>query len=164
MAQVNLNVYHFLSQHCTNELLSMIDLTIKCSEENIWNIEDFINKNGSFFDILKILFVFEKGGGVLQQGNHFITFAELLRSLDNIQNTLITTYWYHNEANGVLPVYDLGELAVPHILPVFVAAQKDDGTWCVERLYRGEYVPLRNEIYPQEQTAKGRAIELNSNL
>ena len=164
MAKLNISRYHFISQHCTYELLSLVEISIEDEEENIWNIEDFLRENVSVFDILKILFVFEKSGGFIFKNNQPIAFAILLRDLDNIQYTSITDYWYNNEANGVLPIYNIGEIVVPVILPIFVATQQETGFWCIERLFRGEYRPLRNEIYSQKHIAKSRAEELNNQL
>ena len=164
MALISISKYHFVSQHCTYELLSLIDLSIADIEDDVWNVEDLLSENVAIFDVLKILFVFEKSGGVLVQNNKQVSFSVLLRDLDNIQFTSITSFWYNNEANGVIPVYDLGVIKVPDILPTFVATQQESGFWCIERLFRGEYMPLKNEKYLLEEIAKDRVAELNKGL
>lgn len=163
MVDVSLNVRRRLCQYCTNELLSLVNWTDDDTNESSWNVDDFLQEEIHTFDMLKMLFVFEKCGGTLLKENEYINFAVLLRTIGNIQYTKITTYWYNNEANGVTPVYDVGELEVPRILPKYVATPQINGMWCVEILHNGSYIPLSGEIYLFENLAKDRALELNRN-
>lgn len=161
MVDVSLNVRRRLCRYCTNELLSLINWVNDSINENSWNVDDFLSEETCTFDMLKILFVYEKCGGVLLKEDECIHFAVLLRTIGNPQYTSITTFWYNNEANDVVPVYDLGGLEVPMILPRYVATPQEDGMWCVEKLIKGNYSPLRDELYRSETLAKDRATELN---
>lgn len=74
----------------------------------------------------------------------------------NDDNQSLSTYWYNNEANGVLPVYDLGEIIVPPILPRFVATEQTD-CWIIEKLQFGEYVVMEKEHHNNQTDAEDRA-------
>lgn len=158
-----LTKYRFLLQHCTEELLSIInDLIIVDNEENEdeWEITELLSSNISTLEIMKIAFVFTQCGGNLLYNGNITQFAVIIRMLDDIHLTDITTYWYNNEANGVLPVYNLGEIIVPPILPTFVATEQTD-CWVIEKLQFGEYVVMDKEHYNNQTDAEDRARYLN---
>lgn len=60
----------------------------------------------------------------------------------------------------MIPIYDIGKIGVPKILPKYATEEQDDGFHIV-RLYKGEYIPLKGEIYPTIEIAKQRTEELN---
>lgn len=160
---ISLTKHRFLSQHCTEELLSVIPnmrILENSYNEDEWEITELLSSNISTIEIMKIAFVFTQCGGNLLYNGNITQFAVIIRMLDDIHLTDITTYWYNNEANGVLPVYDLGEIIVPPILPTFVATEHTD-CWVIEKLQFGEYVVMENEHYNNQTDAEDRARYLN---
>jgi hypothetical protein len=160
--KISLTKHRFLSQHCTEELLSVIPV-MSISEndeyEDELEITELLCQNISTFELMKIAFVFTQCGGILMYNGNITQFAVVIRMLDDVRLMDITTYWYNNEANGILPVYDLGEIIVPPILPRFVATQQTD-SWIIEKLQFGEYVET-HERFNSQTDAEERARYLN---
>lgn len=160
---ISLTKHRFLSQHCTEKLLSVIpnmSISEDNNNENEWEISELLSSNISTLEIMKIAFVFTQCGGNLLYNGNISQFAVIIRMLNDIHLTDITTYWYNNQANGVLPVYDLGEIIIPPILPKFVATEHTD-CWIIEKLQFGEYVVMEKERYYNQTDAEERARYLN---
>lgn len=159
--EVSSDKYLFLSEHCSKALLNIVpNLEIVDNSDDEWDVNNILNSNASTYDIMKILYVFEQGGGTLVYNNSISQFPIIIREIGDIKLTDINIYWIHNEANDVLPYYDLGNLIIPSILPKFVATERIN-YWVIEKLVKGEYIEIKNEKYLSEEQAKNRARELN---
>ena len=70
-----------------------------------------------FHEQMKVAYVFEKLGGTIlyeKKPEQYVILAK--RSADFFLEK-IRLYWIHNEANDVVPIYGLGNLIVPPVLP-----------------------------------------------
>ncbi len=165
MMDIKRTTFKELQLHCSIELLSLLqDINIDISNqvEDIWEISSYLDNTQKSINIMKIAYAFEKIGGTLLNNGEPSQYVTLTNKLGNVYDK-IRLFWIHNEANGVLPIYDLGILEVPQILPKYAIKQGENGTWDIEKLMFGEYVPIKNEIYPSEGLARKRAEQLNDN-
>ena len=78
-----------------------------------------------------------------------------------IQLFKIKDFWTNNCANGVMPIYDIGGIQVPNILPRFAIEECPKGKFVILKLCKGKYIQLKGEIYSTEKYARQRADELN---
>jgi len=157
---------NYLRKHCTSELLTYVLENTNIKSEiptNIVHLENCINEKCNLMDVMKVLYVFVKYGGNLYYHNKLSEFPIIIREIGDIELTKISLFWIHSECNGVIPVFDKGDILVPDILPDFVATQQLQG-WCIEKLIKGEYHLMKNELYPTEEIAKARAKELNQSI
>lgn len=157
---------NYLLQHCTSELLTYVFGNTNIESEistNIIHIENCINKKCNLVDVMKVLYVFEKYGGNLYYHNEPSEFPVIIREIGDVELTKITLFWVNNECNGVVPIFEKGDIIVPEVLPIFIVTQQPKG-WCIEKLIKGEYHIMKNEFYPTEEIAKARAKEQNQNI
>lgn len=161
--EITNSFYRDLRKHCTAELLNFVGI-IEPSDENnnIWDLTSIVAKRNNIYEQLRIAYVFEQLGGTLIFKNKPIKFTNITKDLDkNICNN-IRLFWIHNNANGVMPIYDVGAISVPPILPKYTYRPYEKGGFVIEKLYCGEYRHLNGEHYLLEQEAKERVVELNA--
>ena len=116
--EITLSLFNELKRHCTSELLSLIkNIVVSDNAMNEWDITSFIGTNDNLYEILKIFYAFEKLGGVLIYNGEVETFPIIVRRLNNPRYLEFSLYWVHNDINGNVPIFDIGELEIPKILP-----------------------------------------------
>ena len=158
-----------LLKHCTPELLSkvfscvgldnmVIDSQNLC--DNIWDITDIVKLEDKIvLDNLKVIYVFNKLGGTLIYENKEVAYQVLFRLLNRNEPNNVMFYWIHTDSNDMIPIYDIGELVVPEIMPRYVCKKISDQAFQIEKLVKGEYVGI-NDFYPTEELCKQRVKEL----
>ena len=162
--EITRNFYNQLRRHCTVELLECInDIRVANGNNNVWDITQVIDEENCLYEQMKVAYTFEQLGGTLLYKGVNSQYVILTNRINNIVFDNIRLYWIHNEANGVFPIYDIGKLDVPPILPKYVSTQQEDGSFVIEKLRCGEYIALPNEVYWTEDCAKERAKQLNLN-
>lgn len=148
-----------LEQHCTSLLLSRLsDADIEGINCNTWDITESVED----YEILKIAFVFERLGGLLKFNGRDVEFAEIANWRESLMFSEIYSFWDNTVANGDVPVFDVGSLKVPSLLPKFVASERPDGA-VIERLTNGEYIPIEGARYQSLEKAEKEAKNLNVN-
>ncbi len=159
---MNKTIFTRIQHHCTEGLWSLLlnaDITIDDSEENEWEISEIMDTGLPLEEVMKIICCFEKVGGVIIYNGEFTPYVILCKKLDSNYDKY-RLFWIHNVENGVMPIFDLGEIIVPAILPKYAVEEQMNG-FCILRLYQGRYIPLTGEIYPNRNLAEKRAEELN---
>ena len=152
-----------LRKHCTTELLSLVrGIEVKDDGENTWDITSIINDEVNPSMQLRVAYAFEQLGGVLIYNGKSTQFVIVTKEIDESICNGIRLFWIHNEANGVMPIYDTKRIIVPSILPKYTCRPDDDGSFVVEKLVFGKYEPINGERYLIEQFAKDRMSQLNS--
>lgn len=154
--------YAGIEEYCTKSLIDCAAISVSNKTLDITEIIDN-KRDASFYEKMKVAYVFEKLGGILYyngEPDYFISIAKQLTdpNLDRIHH-----YWINNYANDVIPKYGLGQLIVPQILQRYIATQREDGQFVIEKVVEGQYVPINNEVYSNEDDAKKRAACLNKN-
>lgn len=161
--KMNKKIFEKLQQHCTDELCTVLlnaGITISDSEGEEWEVSEILDKDFSIDEIMKLICCFSNVGGIIMYNGEFTPYAILCKILGVNDFWNYKLYWIHSEANGMIPIYDIGKIGVPKILPKYATEEQDDGFHIV-RLYKGEYIPLKGEIYPTIEIAKQRTEELN---
>lgn len=166
-----------MSKYCTPELLSCVfgsigtdNITVLAKamdEEQYWDITDLLEFNDSdVLDILKVVYVFSKLTDTLNNIKYkgkLVPYSVLFRLLNRNEPNMVLCYWVHNEANEVVPVYDVGEIEIPKIMPPYTYTQLSNNLFQVEKWHKGKYVPMQ-EIYPTKELCQERVDELNDKL
>lgn len=156
-------LFNDIKKHCTSELLSYVgNISIRNDAENQWDITELIDADDNLYEILKILYVFEKFGGSLMYKGEIEIFPVIIRNLNNPKFLGIHLFWECNEINGDVPIFDIGELEIPKIMPKFSAIPFEDGFYYIEKREGNKRVRLENEKFFTFQEAKDKAAYLNS--
>ena len=158
-----MNTLTNLMKYCTSKLLETVftDLSINNADSlSAIDISHYI-KHKDLKEIMKVLYVYEKIGGNLYYKQNTVPFSVIIRDIRLIELTEITQYWVNSCANGMMPIYDLGEICIPDIMPKYVATEMVNG-WGIEKLLNGNYVVMDLELYPTKEIAEQRAEELNA--
>lgn len=169
--RTTLNEMH---KHCTSELLSRIFSVIGSDnivvldknddDGELWDITDFMDaERCDLLDRLKVIYVFTKISDSihnLKYGEDHVPYQVLFRILKKTEPNTVLLYWRNNEANDVLPIYDVGEIEIPRIMPRYTCTQVASNLFRVDKWYKGEYVPTP-EIYPTKELCQDRVDELN---
>lgn len=61
----------------------------------------------------------------------------------------------------MVPIYDIGTICVPPLMPKFVSTPKEEGTFVIERLTNGKYIPIKGMIFRSEAESQNMAREMN---
>ena len=155
-------LFNGIRRHCTSELLSYVrNIHIRDDAENQWDITELIDADDHLYEILKIIFVFEELGGSLMYKGEIEIFPVIIRNLNNPKFLGIGLFWEHNEINGDVPIFDIGELEIPIILPKFTAIPFEDGFYYIEKREGNKRVRLEKEKFFTFQEAKDKATYLN---
>lgn len=156
--KIQSHFYTVLQQHCTaNLLLKLKDVDINDINENEWDITSI----SSDIDLMKIAYAFEQIGGTLLYDGKETQYMIITRDKGDVISNHIRLFWIHSSENGIRPIYDIGNVDVPPILPKYVSSPKEDGTYIVERLTFGEYKPVDGMVFFREEDSKAQAKELN---
>ena len=118
---MNKTIFTRIQHHCTEGLWSLLlnaDITIDDSEENEWEISEIMDTGLPLEEVMKIICCFEKVGGVIIYNGEFTPYVILCKKLDSNYDKY-RLFWIHNVENGVMPIFDLGEIIVPAILPKY---------------------------------------------
>lgn len=159
-----------LLRFCTIELLEKVfsnvdknNITLDNNNvcTDVWDITDVV-KCGSedLLDNLKVIYVFCRLGGILKYDGEETAYQSLFRLLQTNEPNIVLLFWINNEANGNMPVYDIGELEVPKIMPRFVCMPLSERAFQIHKWQNGEYVGMK-EYYPTRELCEKRADELN---
>lgn len=160
---MNKKIFKKIQQHCTGELYTMLlysGITISDSEGNEWEVSEILDKELPIDEMMKLICCFEIVGGIIMYKGEFTPYVNLCKMLGTNDFWNYKLYWINSEINGINPIYDIGKIRVPKILPKYATEEQKDGFHIV-RLYKGEYTPLKGELYPTIEIAKQRAEELN---
>ena len=66
----------------------------------------------------------------------------------------------HTELNGLVPYFNRGNIVVPEVMPRYICRQEIEGTYIIEKLYKGEYVPTKMRFTVKEE-CESMANKLN---
>ena len=161
--KMNKKIFEKIQQHCTDELCAVllnVGITVSDFDGNEWDVSEALDKESSKDEIMKLICCFESVGGIIMYKGDFSPYVNLCKMLGVNNYWNYRLYWIHSEANGMFPIYDIGEIQVPKILPKYATEEGTDG-FRVVRLYKGAYIPLKGELYPTIEIAKQRAEQLN---
>lgn len=159
-----------LLQNCTAELIESVfshvgvnnitvDKTNMC--KNTWEITQLLQvEHEELLDNLKVIYVFYNLGGTLIYDGKDTPYPVLFRLIDKNEPNAVSLYWAHNEANDVKPIYDIGEVEIPKIMPRFVCAQTGENVFQVEKWVKGKYV-LLDGYYLSKDACEKVVQELN---
>ncbi|MGM9769041.1 MAG: hypothetical protein ACI3Z0_11410 [Candidatus Cryptobacteroides sp.] len=158
MMKIRPQLYSELKKYCTTALLSKLsDVILDNDNIDEWEISSLLED----FEMMKIAYVFEQlGGTLLYKGVPSQYVIITLGKSDNISND-IRLFWIHNNANGILPIYDIGTICVPPIMPKFVSTPKEDGTFVIEHLTNGVYIPINGMVFRSGAESQNMAREMN---
>lgn len=160
--EITQTLFNELRLHCTPQLLSYVrNVKVVDNANNQWDITSLVDANDHLYEMLKVFYAFEKLGGTLIFKGEIEVFPTILRHLDNTKFLEIPMYWVNNEINGDSPIFDIGELEIPPVLPRYSSRPNEDGKYVVEELIRGRYVAIPNEIYLTAKDAREKAEQLN---
>ena len=160
---MNKNILKEIRQHCSEELCAILlntGIDISDSEGNEWEVSEILDKSLPKDEIMKLICCFEIVGGIIMYKGEFRPYVNLCKMLGANDFWNYKLYWINSQINGINPIYDIGEIHVPKILPKYTTEEQKDGFHIVQ-LYKGEYIPLKGELYPTIEIAKQRAEELN---
>lgn len=153
-----------LSQYCTDELIQcvfshintndkLVDKTNLC--KNTWEITSLLQANQKdLLDSLKVIYVFSKLDGTLIYEGNEVPYQSLSSLINKMEPYDIMLYWGNNNANGIQPIYDIGEIEIPQIMPRFVCTQLSDNVFEIEKWVNGEYIPLKGAYTSREACEK----------
>ena len=157
-------------QFCTPELLDCVFSHVgydniivdnKNLSKNTWEITDLIQaEQEELLDNLKVIFVFVELGGVLINEGKEVPYSTLFFLINKNEPNIVLQYWLNNELNDVKPLYNLGEIEIPEIMPRFICTPISDNAFLVEQWHKGVYVSMK-EIYPTRELCEKRVQELN---
>ena len=148
--QIKRETLHELCSFCSLDLINRvfdsfgrnnikIDDSNQC--EDVWDATEYLNNDViPFIDKMKVLRVFDQLLGMIVYQGEPTQYSVLCSVLNREECNTVLLYWLNTESNGDTPHFDLGDVIVPQLLPKFVCTQDIDGTYVVERLYKGEYV------------------------
>lgn len=177
--KITQELFDKIKAHSTIQLMECVGVTPDNMSDDTWDITDIVKKAikceqrnqqlivhigqdnpALFHEQMKIAYVFEKHGGTLlyeKKPEQYVFIAKLVTDsfLDKIR-----LYWIHNEANDIVPIYDLGDLIVPPILPRYVVTEIAENEFIIEKFNKGQYSAI-NGKYPTENEAKEIAANLN---
>lgn len=158
MMKIRPQLYSELKKYCTAPLLSRLsDISIDDDTIDEWEISSLLED----IEMMKIGYVFEQLGGTLLYKGVASQYKIITQGeSDNISND-IRLFWIRNNENGILPIYDIGTICVPPLMPKFVSTPKEDGTFVIERLTNGVYIPINGMVFRSEADSQNMARSMN---
>jgi hypothetical protein len=164
MDEIRLN---FLKEHCTKALLDEVfgDTDLSKLPPFTLDVNEILNSTkASELDVMKVMFVFEEANGILIfDGKEEISTAIYMK-LGFEKFLKIDPFWGHNEINQVTPIFDLGEIEIPDVMPKFKPVKGDDELYHIEKLVKGHYEPYNTDVYSTLEAAERRISELKSTI
>lgn len=164
---------HGLLKFCTAELLTKVfsDVGEDCITvdnhnlcDDVWDITGLVKcDREDLLDRLKVIYVFCQLGGRLKYDGKEIAYQSLFWVLQTNKPNAVLLFWIHNVANGIVPVYDVGDIIIPKIMPRFVCMPTLGRVFQIHKWQNGEYVGM-DEYYPTRELCEKRADELNEDF
>ena len=164
------NTLQKLHCFCTIELLQNVfkdfgEDNITIDEKNKINdscdLGDFLYvEHLQLLDRLKVLYVFSYLGGQIFLQSKSTPYQTLFRLLNCDEPNVVFNYWLNNLYNDEIPVFGVGELNIPKVMPRFVCTEVSDEVYCVEKWIKGKYIMMK-ERYFNKELCEQRVQELN---
>ncbi len=166
---MNKTIFKKIQDHCTEELWMLVlkdSITIDESDEKDWDVSEILNSDIPQNEVMKVICCFEKVGGLIFYKGNYTPYVFLCKELNCDECDKFRLYWLNNKINGMKPVFGLGNIEVPKILPKYISEPIEDGNYVICKLFKGKYIRIKGEIYLSKDIANQRAEELNltSNL
>ena len=145
MMKVAPELFDKIKTHCTAQLMERVGVAPENGAEDTWDITEIVEKAiagqdnpALFHEQMKVAYVFEKLGGTIlyeKKPEQYVILAK--RTADSFLEK-IRLYWIHNEANDVVPIYGLGNLIVPPVLPRHAVTEIAENEFIIEKLNKGQ--------------------------
>lgn len=171
--QIKRRTFRKLSSFCSPDLLSCVfdnfgQEKVKIDESNncddIWVIDDFVNDTALFLEKMKVLRVFDYLLGEIIYQSEPTVYSVLCSKLKRIECRKVLLFWLHTEMNGIIPFFEIGDMEVPEITPIYRCLKLRDTLFVIEKKQRnGEYAPT-NEYFPTEEACQTKVDELNDDI
>jgi len=171
--QIKRRTFRKLSSFCSPDLLSCVfdnfgQEKVKIDESNncddIWVIDDFVNDTALFLEKMKVLRVFDFLLGEIIYQSEPTVYSVLCSILKRIECRKVLLFWLHTEMNGIIPFFEIGDIEVPEITPIYRCLKLRDTLFVIEKKQRnGEYAPT-NEYFPTEEACQTKVDELNDDI
>jgi hypothetical protein len=113
---------------------------------------------------MKVLFVFEKAGGVLSYKGKPICAQDFLTEIYYRSFYCIAQFWESCNSNGDIPFFDKGDIEEVKIENRFDWIKLEEGKYCVRKLVRSTLKEIKGELYKSKEEAIQRVAELNSQI
>lgn len=123
---MNKKIFEKIQQHCTSELCTIwqnVGITISDSEGDEWDVSEILDKESTKDEIMKLICCFENVGGIIMYKGEFSPYVNLCQMLGVNNYWDYKLYWINSEINGTIPVYNIGEIHVPKILPKYTTKE-----------------------------------------
>lgn len=135
-----------------------VDTNNSC--EDIWYIEDnMLAQSEEKIEIMKVFSTFGHLGGLFMYQSRKFFFEGLVINFPSEEGNMLNLCWANHHCNQTTPTFVLGQLEIPDKMPPFVCTQTGD-KYLIERLSKGEYIPLIGELYMSKEEAEERLKEL----
>lgn len=157
---MNKFIFGKIQKHCTEDLWNLVLDYIENNDSNEWDVSELLNSKIPQFEALKVICCFEKMGGLIFYKGEFMPYVFLIKFLEHPEYDDIRLFWLHTSINGMMPIYGLGSIDIPQILPKF-AVEEGVNKWYINKLIKGAYVRLKGEEYSIKMIAEERAQKLN---
>lgn len=158
---------NFLKEHCTKALLDEVfgDTDLSKLPPFTLDVNEILNSTkASELDVMKVMYVFAKANGILLFDGNEVIIQDIYKKLGFGKFLKIGPFWIHNELNQVTPVFDLGGIEIPEVMPDFIAVKGDDELYHIEKLVKGHYEPYNTDAYSTLEAAEKRITELKSTI
>ena len=109
---------------------------------------------------LKVVYVFAFLGGNIVLNGNVIPYQSLFRILNCNEPNIVLRYWVNNIYNDIVPVFDLGEIEIPPIMPRYILLQIANNDFRIEKWEKGYYI-LMPEIFFSKELCEQRIQQLN---
>lgn len=127
-----------------------IDESNQC--EDVWDVTEYLNNEAiPFIDKMKVLRTFDQLLGTIVYQDESTQYSVLCSILNRKECYTVLLYWMHTELNGLVPYFNRGDIVVPKVMPKFICTQEIEGTYIIERLCKGEYVPTKMRFTTKEE-------------
>lgn len=169
--EIKRKTFRRLSNFCSAELLSLvfnafgqdrikIDDSDTCSDN--WCVTEFVNnEDGLLLEKMKVLCAFDHLLGNIQYHDEPTAYSVLCSILKHYECNKVLMFWLHTEMNGIIPFFEIGDIEIPEITPIYRCLKLSDTQFTIEKKQKnGDYV-LTKECYPTEETCQARVDELN---
>ena len=127
-----------------------IDESNQC--EDVWDVTEYLNNEViPFIDKMKVLRTFDQLLGIIVYQGKPTQYSVLCSILKRNECYTVLLYWMHTELNGLVPYFNRGDIIVPKVMPKFICRQEIEGTYIIEKLCKGEYVPTEMRFTSKEE-------------
>lgn len=172
--EIKRKTFRRLSNYCSAELLSLvfnvfgqdrikIDDSNTCSDN--WRVTEFVeNEDGLLLEKMKVLCAFDHLFGNILYHDEPTAYSVLCSILKRNECNKVLMFWLHTEMNGIIPFFEIGDVEIPKITPIYRCLKITDTRFGIEKKQKnGEYV-LTKEYYPTEEMCQAQVDELNDEL